>query len=457
MKDKLTFANINHGTSGEGGTESAALEVSQVFPAPDKQRALAVCLMEEVCSDKNLQRALKRVKKNKGAPGIDGMTVDELPLWLSKHKEKLVGSLMNGHYRPQAVLEVKIPKAAGMRLLGIPTVVDRLIQQAILQIIEPILDPTFSPSSFGFRPGKSAHQAIKQAAEFVKDGYDIVVDIDIEAYFDNVNHDILMSRLARHVKDKRILKVVRKFLQAGIMKEGVCTDREKGTPQGSPLSPCLANLLLDDLDKELERRGHKFCRYADDCNTYVQSETAGRRVMESITKFLEKKLRLKVNKKKSGVDNVQKRQFLGYRILHTGLLGIAPKSVSRVKVKIRKLTERNRGRALQTVITELNIALNGWLVYFKYAQMKKRLRQLDSWTRRRLRCYRIKQRKRAYPIAKLLIAMGVPPKRAWSSAKTSKGWWRISRTPAVHEALNNDWFDKIRLINLSRKHASLKT
>ncbi len=276
-------------------------------------------LMELICQQANLNQAFKRVRANKGAPGTDGMTVDDLYEWLSTNKDELIASLLEGTYRPLPVKGVRIPKpGGGVRQLGIPTVRDRLVQQAFLQVLTPILDPLFSESSFGFRPSRGAHDALVQAQRFVEDGRTIVVDMDLEKFFDRVNHDILMARLARHVKDKRVLRITRAFLNSGMMQDGVCVAREEGTPQGGPLSPLLANLLLDDLDKELERRGHCFCRYADDCNIYVQSIKAGERVMESVTRFLEKRLKLKVNQEKSAVDHVSNRKFLGYRLLGSG-------------------------------------------------------------------------------------------------------------------------------------------
>lgn len=276
-------------------------------------------LMEQVCQRANLNQAYKRVKDNKGAPGVDGMTVDDLREWLSTHKDELIASLLDGTYKPQPVKGVRIPKSGGgIRQLGIPTVRDRLVQQAFLQVLTPILDPLFSKSSFGFRPGRGAHDALRQAQQYVEDGRTVVVDMDLEKFFDRVNHDILMARLARHVKDKRLLRITRAFLNSGMMQDGVCMARDEGTPQGGPLSPLLANLLLDDLDKELERRGHCFCRYADDCNIYVGSTKSGERVMESMTRFLEKRLKLRVNKEKSAVDYVSNRKFLGYRLLNGG-------------------------------------------------------------------------------------------------------------------------------------------
>lgn len=276
-------------------------------------------LMEEVCDHANLNAAYKRVKANKGGPGVDGVTVHDLYEWLATHRNELISMLLDGTYQPQPVKGVDIPKpGGGTRRLGIPTVVDRFVQQSILQILTPILDPLFSEFSYGFRPGRSAHDALRQAQEYVNDERVFVVDMDLEKFFDRVNHDILMARLARHVKDKRLLRIVRAFLNAGIMQNGVCQSREEGTPQGGPLSPLLANLLLDDMDKELERRGHRFCRYADDCNIYVHSQKAGERVLESMTAFLAKRLKLRVNSAKSAVDYVHNRKFLGYRIHYTG-------------------------------------------------------------------------------------------------------------------------------------------
>jgi len=299
-----TLASPRPGAGGEGGTGPAACEASQATTAPIPARALTVDLMEEVCQRENLNRAYRRVQANKGAPGVDGMTVGELGVWVKEHKESLMASLLDGSYQPQPVRGVEIPKpGGGIRQLGIPTVVDRLVQQAILQVLDPLLDPTFSASSYGFRPGRSAHDALAAAREYVAEGRVIVVDLDLEKFFDRVNHDMLMARLARPVADKRLLRIVRRFLNAGMMQGGVCVARHEGTPQGGPLSPLLANLLLDDLDKELERRGHRFCRYADDCNIYMQSRRAGERVLASVAQFLEGKLKLRVNraKKRGGV------------------------------------------------------------------------------------------------------------------------------------------------------------
>ena len=449
--------NMCHCASGDGGTGSAASEESQAFTVSEQQRALTILLMEEVCEGANLNRAYRRVKTNRGAPGIDGMTVEELGLWLKGRRQELIDSLLGGSYQPQAVRRVDIPKpGGGVRQLGIPTVVDRLVQQAILQVLEPLLDPTFSDSSYGFRPRRSAHQALRRAQEYVADGRDIVVDIDLEKFFDRVNHDILMSRLARRVADKRLLRIVRRFLTAGVMVNGVCLERYEGTPQGGPLSPLLSNLLLDDLDKELERRGHKFCRYADDCNIYVRSQAAGERVMASVTRFLEKKLRLRVNRKKSKVAPVGKVKFLSHCLLPGGRLVIAPQSLERAKDRIRRITRRNRGVSLSRMIHELNKFLTGWVAYFRYAECYKHLRRLDQWIRRRLRCFRLKQRKRAKPIFDFLRRQGVPEWNAWRLALSGKGWWRLSGSPQASHAMPIKWFDDIGLVSLHKRYISLQ-
>lgn len=450
----------SHGERGSRAElESSSHEEGQIASSAwGKERALTMQIMEKVCERANLNQAYKRVKANSGAPGVDGITVEELAPWIRTHKEELIKSLLEGWYQPQPVREVKIPKAdGGIRQLGIPTVVDRLVQQAIIQVLTPIFDPIFSNSSYGFRPSRSAHQALKAATRFVEEDRWIVVDLDLEKFFDRVNHDILMSRLARRIGDKRVLKIIRRFLTAGIMKQGVCGQRFEGTPQGGPLSPLLANVLLDDLDKELEKRGHKFCRYADDCNIYVRTLNAGQRVMTSISQFIERKLKLRVNRDKSAVAFIEERKFLGHRLLRGGKLGIAPKSLKAVKDKIRRLTQRNRGRKLEAIVYELNQYLKGWVIYYRHARMKTYLAGMDEWMRRKLRCYRLKQRKRSKSIADHLISLGVPPERAWPTARSSKGWWVLSNSPGVTEAMTNEWFRKLGLINLSKRFAELQT
>jgi len=432
-------------------------EEQQIKMALNANDSLTSCLMEQICEPANLNRAYKRVKANKGSPGVDGLTIHEMKAFIAKHKENLIQSLLNGTYKSQPVRSVEIPKPNGeMRKLGIPTVMDRLVQQAILQVLQPIYELEFSNSSFGFRPNRSAHQAVKRAQEFVKSGHRFVVDIDLEKFFDRVNHDILMSRLARRIKDKRLLKIIRGFLQAGIMEGGVCVERLEGTPQGGPLSPLLSNILLDELDTELENRGHKFCRYADDCNVYVKSRRAGERVLDSIKQFLGKRLRLKINEAKSAVAKVWERQFLGFCIQRNDKIGLSKKSEERIKRVIRELTKRNRGVSLQKVIAELNVKLHGWVNYFKIIETPHKLIKLDSWMRRKLRCYRLKQRKKSHSIAKFLEGLGASAINAKRIGSSGKGWWRLSHTAAVQHALSNAWFIKQGLINLESKAALVK-
>ena len=432
-------------------------EEQQIKMAFNANDSLTSCLMEQICDPANLNRAYKRVKANKGSPGVDGLTVYEMKDFIAKHKENLIQSLLNGTYKSQPVRSVEIPKPdGGVRKLGIPTVIDRLVQQAILQVMQPIYEQEFSNSSFGFRPNRSAHQAVKRAQEFVKSGHRFVIDIDLEKFFDRVNHDILMSRLARRIKDKRLLKIIRGFLQAGIMEGGVCVERLEGTPQGGPLSPLLSNILLDELDKELERRGHKFCRYADDCNVYVKSHRAGERVLASIKQFLGKTLRLKINEVKSAVAKVWERQFLGFRIQHNSKISLSKKSEEKVKRVIRELSGRNRGVSLQKVIAELNLKLHGWVNYFKLIETPHKFNKLDSWIRRKLRCYRLKQRKNCHSIVKFLEGLGVSTINAKRMGSSGKGWWRLSHTAAVQHALSNAWFVKQGLINLESKAALVR-
>ena len=447
-----------HDQGGEDGIQPAQIEESQMTTASDPARALTNRLMEEVCQTENLNRAYRRVKANKGAPGVDGMTIAQLRSWIAEHKEELIAALLDGTYRPQPVRGVQIPKpGGGVRQLGIPTVIDRLVQQAILQVIEPLLDPTFSPSSFGFRPGRGAHDALKQAKEYVAEGRLIVVDVDLEKFFDRVNHDILMSRLSHRIVDKRLLRIIRRFLQAGLMQDGVCVARHEGTPQGGPLSPLLANLLLDDLDKELERRGHKFCRYADDCNVYVQTKVAGERVLASLTQYLEGTLRLRVNREKSAVAFIEERKFLGYRLLSGGRLGIAPKSLARAKERVREITRRNRGVSIEQMTTELNSFLTGWVTYFRLAECKSHLQALDGWIRRKLRCVRLKHCKRAKTLADFFQSLGVPEWNSWVTALSGKGWWRLSGSPTVHHAMNTSWFESLGLVNLVQRYVKLNS
>ena len=451
MTDQLRLALCATREGGEAGSRSAPRGERQASSASEGNRApVTDTLMERICEPKNLNRAYRRVRANRGSPGVDGMTVGELRAWLAAHREEFIASLLDGSYRPQEVRGVDIPKpGGGVRQLGIPTVVDRLVQQAILQVLDPMLDPTFSESSYGFRPGRSAHQALLKASEYVAEGHTIVVDMDLEKFFDRVNHDVLMGRLARRIDDRRLLRIIRRFLEAGIMRQGVAVKRSEGTPQGGPLSPLLANLLLDEVDKELERRGHRFCRYADDLNVYVRSEAAGHRVMASLTRFVE-------NRTKSAVAHVQERKFLGYRLLAGGRLAIAPQSLTRAKERIREITRRNRGIRLERMISELNRFLRGWVTYFRHASAKVHLDRMDEWIRRKLRCVRLKQRKRGRSVTALLISLGVPPWRARKLGGSGRGWWRMAGSPQAHEAMSNQWFREQGLVSLAGQYLELQ-
>jgi RNA-directed DNA polymerase len=474
--DEALKATLRHDGPSLGRSEARAREEPQADTAWQKERALTRGLMERIASSANLNQAYKRVKANRGAPGVDGMTVAELRSWIAQHKDALLTALLDGSYQPQPVRGVEIPKpGGGKRQLGIPTVVDRLVQQAILQVLEPLLDPSFSASSFGFRPGRGAHDALLRAREYVADGHDVVVDLDLEKFFDRVNHDVLMSRLVRRIGDTRLLRMIRRFLAAGMMQYGVSTVRHEGTPQepapglnrGGPLSPLLSNLLLDDLDKELERRGHRFCRGAcpragrrpdpgaDDCNIYVRSPAAGERVMASVTGFLESRLRLRVNREKSAVAPVGERKFLGYRLGAGGTLGIAPKSLQRSKARLRQITKRNRAVSLARMIGEVNAYLTGWVTYFRHARSHSELRGLDGWLRRKLRCVRLKQCKQPKGLRRFLNQHGVSPRQARELASSGRGWWCLANSPQAKIAMNLAWFDTQGLIHLSVRHTAL--
>jgi RNA-directed DNA polymerase len=426
------------GAAGEA--QPGPSEGSPPPPAPDRAGTLAQSLMEAVVDADNMRQALKRVRANKGSPGVDGMTVQQLPAFLKAEWPRLRQELLDGTYQPQPVKRVEIPKPdGGVRQLGIPTGLDRLVQQAILQVLDPLYNPTFSHFSYGFRPGKSAHEALAQARRHVASGKGWVVDLDLEKFFDRVNHDLLMGRLAKRIGDKRLLRLIRRYLEAGVMLNGVVIEREEGTPQGGPLSPLLSNVLLDELDQELERRGHSFCRYADDCNIYVQSQRAGERVLVSITRFLETKLRLQVNREKSAVARPSQRKFLGYRILgsHQARLGIAPKSLKRCKDTIRRITKRNRGVSLDGVLEELRTFTDGWVAYFWRARTPSVFQALDEWIRRRLRCYQWKLWKTPRHRARELRKAGVGPWLAYGVAYDGPGPWRVAGCPAMSRALTN--------------------
>jgi len=410
--------------------------------------AVTNSLMEAICERENLKRALRRVKANKGSPGVDGMTVEQLPNYLRAHWPTHRDELVRGTYTPSPVRRVEIPKPnGGTRKLGVPTALDRFVQQAALQVLQPIFDPTFSDHSYGFRPGRSAHQAVAAAQEHQASGYRWVVDLDIEKFFDRVHHDLLMSRLAQRVTDTRVLKLVRAFLHAGVMENGVVSATERGTPQGGPLSPMLSNIVLHALDCELERRGHRFVRYADDCNVYVRSARAGHRVMASLTLFIASRLKLQVNAAKSAVAAAKDRTFLGFSFTH----GQRPKrrlaetTLVRFRARVRRLTRRVRGVSLRQMVQELAAYLLGWRAYFGFCQTPTILRRLDKWIRRRLRAVVWKQWTRPSTRYRQLRKRGVNGKDAALTARSNRGPWRVSITAALCWALPGDHFDSLGL------------
>lgn len=414
--------------------------------------------MEEMLSRDNMMAALRRVVANKGAPGIDGMPVEELRACLVAQWPRIKEDLLAGRYRPAPVRGVEIPKpGGGKRLLGIPTVLDRLLQQAMHQVLMPLFDPGFSNSSYGFRPGRSAHQAVLAARSHIAAGRRFVVDIDLETFFDRVNHDVLMARVARRVADQRVLRLIRRYLQAGLMLGGLATARREGTPQGGPLSPLLSNILLDDLDKELERRGHAFCRYADDCNIYVRSRRAGERIMASLTRFLGGHLRLAVNLAKSAVDRPWNRSFLGYTVTahKEPRLRVAAKSVARLRDRLRDQFRAGRGRSIGHTVEALRPLLRGWMQYFRLAQAKGVFAELDGWLRRRLRCILWRQWKRPRTRAQRLMRRGLDEARAAASANNGHGPWWNAGASHMNDAFRKTFFDRLGLISLLEQHRRL--
>jgi RNA-directed DNA polymerase len=456
VSEKRQKNRRNPTSKAKGGSEAPedAMRGLEAQTAVGETESLAVSehLMEEVLTKENLKEALEAVMENKGAPGIDGMTVEKLPEYLKENWRRIRKELLEGRYAPWAVRRVEIPKATGgMRQLGIPCAIDRFIQKALQQVFQKYWDGTFSQHSYGFRPGKSQHQAIKQAQEYVSSGLRYVVDIDLEKFFDRVNHDILMSRIAKRVKDKRVLKLIRAFLNAGMMEDGLVKPTEEGVPQGGPLSPIFSNLLLDELDKELEKRGLRFVRFADDCNTYVASKRAGERVMESITKFLSNRLRLKVNEEKSAVGRPWERKFLGFTFTNQKQprRRIAPAALKRAKERIKKLTCRKRGNTLKQIIEELASYLRGWIGYFGYCETPTVLKDLEKWLRRKLRCLVWKRWKRSTTRFKRLQAMGLTITQAREGAGNgTHGPWRMSRTPPLNSALSIVYFQSLGLPSL---------
>jgi group II intron reverse transcriptase/maturase len=416
-----------------------------------KAEVATTSLMEAVVERGNLRLAYQRVVENKGAAGVDQLAVSELKDHLKRHWPRIRARLLTGAYQPQPVRGVNIPKPqGGVRTLGIPTVVDRLIQQALHQVLQPIFEPTFSEASYGFRPGRSAHQALRQARQYVAQGKRWVVDIDLEKFFDRVNHDLLMSKLARKIGDARVLSLIRRYLAAGMMADGLVTPRTEGTPQGGPLSPLLSNVLLTDLDRELERRGHTFCRYADDCNIYVASERAGVGLMASLTGFLATRLKLKVNQAKSAVARPWQRKFLGYSLTwhQKPKLRIAASSIGRLTDKVKELLRGARGRSLGTTIQTLNPLLRGWAAYFKLAETKRTLEERDGWIRHKLRCILWRQWKRSSARARNLLQRGLTEERAWRSARNGRGPWWNAGASHMNAAFPKSWFDHLGLVSL---------
>ena len=413
-------------------------------------------LLEDVLERNNMLEAMYRVIRNKGSHGIDGMKTDELREHVKKTWVTVKAKLLEGKYNPSPVRRVEIPKPdGGVRLLGIPTVQDRMIQQAIAQVLSKLYEPTFSESSFGFRPNRGAKNAIKQSETYINQGYKWVVDMDLEKFFDKVNHNILMGKLEKKIKDKRLLKLIRKYLESGVLINGIKVSSEEGTPQGGPLSPLLANIMLDDVDKELEKRGHKFCRYADDCNIYVKSKRAGLRVMDSITRIIENGLKLKVNKDKSAVDIVSKRKFLGfsfYFVKGVAKIRIHEKSIKRFKEKVKSITNRNRGISMDLRLLKLNDSIKGWINYFGIANAKRKLSELDKWIRRRLRACIWKQWKKIRTRYRNLVKLGIDNWKAWEYANTRKGHWKISGSPILNKSLHNKYLESIGFVSLTQTY-----
>lgn len=444
--------DLGRGATGEARSVPSREAEACTARTSLERPAVAGPSMEAVLERENLKQALAQVRRNKGAAGIDGMNVDDLAAHLKTHWPMIRAQLLEGTYKPQPVRRVEIPKASGgTRPLGIPTVLDRFIQQAVMQVLQTEWDGTFSETSFGFRPGRSAHQAVERAQAYIASGHTIIVDIDLEKFFDRVNHDILMGLIAKRVADERILKLIRAFLNAGVMEGGLVGPTEEGMPQGGPLSPLLSNLMLDVLDKEQEKRGHRFVRYADDCNIYVRSQKAGERVMTGIEKFLEKRLKLKVNKAKSAAAKPSVRKFLGFSF--TGgkepRRRIAPQALARFKAKVRELTRRTGGKSLAQIVRELSIYLIGWRGYFGFCQTPSVLRALDEWIRRRLRAIAWKQWKHGRARFAELRRRGVGRDLAAQTAGSPHGPWRLANSPALTIALPNGFLGSLRLASVA--------
>lgn len=422
----------------------------------EEERNHTTKLLESIATYCNLESAYKQVRNNGGSAGVDGMNVKEFKEWFNQNWKGLQEELLTGIYTPQMVKGVEIPKPdGGVRQLGIPTVRDRVVQQAINQVLQRMYDPGFSPNSYGFRPGRSTHQALKRCCEIVKGGKSRVVDIDLEKFFDKVNHQRLLWLLGTRIGDERLLGLIGKLLKSGILKGGLVEQRIQGTPQGSPLSPLLSNIVLDELDQELTRRGLSFVRYADDLQIFVSSEKAAKRVLEGVTAFIENRMKLKVNREKSGVRRLHEVNFLGHGLLGGGKLRLSPKSEQRLKDKLKEITRRNRGVSFGQILRELESTLRGWLHYFRYAQMKQKLTAIEGWLRRRLKCFRLKQCKRVIGIVRFLMGLGVEKTLSWRTALSGKGWWRMSNSPALNIGMNNHWFKEQGYYSLSENYGRL--
>src|SRR5664279_3472031 len=446
---RLDFSSASTGEARQAGRED--IESLSAVHEPERP-ANTSRIMEEVCERANLKAALKRVRANKGSPGVDGMTVHALPEYLKEHWPALREQLLRGTYKPQPVRrkEIDKPDGGGVRKLGIPTVLDRFIQQAVMQDLQRQWNPTFSQYSYGFRPRRSAHHAVAQAQQYIAQGHGWVIDLDLEKFFDRVNHDKLMSEIAKRVEDKRLLKLIRAFLNAGVMENGLVSPSVEGTPQGGPLSPLLSNLVLDEFDRELERRGHRFVRYADDSNIYVRSERAGQRVMESITQFITQELKLKVNEAKSAVARPQDRKFLGFSFTAGPEVKrvIAPKALDRFKQRIREIARRAKGVSMKTTIEELAPYMRGWRSYFGFCETHEVLVSLTGWVRRRLRCALWRQWKTPRRRRAALLELGVRPQLAANMAGSGRGPWYLALTKALNVGLSKAYFKSLGLPSL---------
>lgn len=447
--------------AGDERNSSKAEQGAEIHSAASGRTKAEVSItIEAVIARENMKLAYQRVVENKGAAGVDNLTVSEFKPWLKQHWPSVKRALIAGSYLPRAVRSVEIAKPnGGVRTLGIPTVVDRLIQQAIAQVLSPQVEPGFSDSSYGFRPRRHAGQAVRQAQQYIQDGKRWVVDMDLEKFFDRVDHDILMSKLSRPIEDERLLKLIRRYLEADRVTGDEVTKRKLGMPQGGPLSPLLSNILLDELDKELERRGHDFCRYADDCNIYVGSRKAGEHLLKELGEFLEKKLKLQVNGQKSAVARPWERKFLGYSVtVHkTTKLKIASTSVERLKEKIRSLTTGHRTKSVKATIEELNPVLRGWISYFRLSEVKGVLEELDGWIRRKLRCLLWRQWKRVFTRARMLMKAGLEEARAWRSASNQRGAWWNAGASHMNQAYRKRWFEGLGLVSLLDLHRQFQS